>query len=396
MRRRFLVPSLVLVTGCALTLTSCAGADQEGSTAHRMSVWVSGTSFGEDIGTLIADNARIPKDVPNGTGAVHAACGTSLNDAEMANTNLPSPDPEVTDLLTKAYGLEGTAANQCYDAGATNKKLLAESDRNAIKAEALYQRGLQRIRVIDGTRARDDDDRGQQRATRARRHLRMSDDRRHRRRARPPPPPGPVGAPHRPLPDRESARRRGQPDDGQPRGAGLHGAQARRRWRSNASRSRARLVAAGGGFTVSLLARTERDVVRRFVKPVIEVERGPDGAVLALSGQPVTEVGPDRLPVLASAAGYLDCRLTERGAPRGATCFCIGEVTGVGGRARRGAAHGGHPHALRRLIRRPCSPNRRPAHLSSSAPAGSAGGRRSMRSVKIPSTSSASASPIMA
>jgi flavin reductase (DIM6/NTAB) family NADH-FMN oxidoreductase RutF len=92
----------------------------------------------------------------------------------------------------------------------------------------------------------------------------------------------------------------------------------------------ARLVAAGGGFTVSLLARTERDVVRRFVKPVKEVERGPDGAVLALSGQPVTEVGPDRLPVLASAAGYLDCRLTSA-EPLGSHVFCIGEVTGVGG-----------------------------------------------------------------
>jgi hypothetical protein len=151
MRRRYLVLSLVLMTGCALTLTSCAGADQQGSSAHRMSVWVSGTSFGQDIGTLVADNARIPKDVPNGTGAMHAACSTLLNDAEMANTNLPSPDPDVTALLTKAYGLEGTAANQCYDAGATNKGLLAQSERNTIKAEALYQEALQRIRVITGT-----------------------------------------------------------------------------------------------------------------------------------------------------------------------------------------------------------------------------------------------------
>ncbi len=150
MRRRFLVPSLVLVTGCAFTLTSCAGADQEGSPAHRMSVWVSGTSLGEDIGTLVADNARVPKDVANGTGAVHAACSTLLNDAEMANSSLPSPDPDVTVLLTKAYGLEGTAANQCFDAGATNQKLLAESQRNGVKAEALYQEALQRIRVVDG------------------------------------------------------------------------------------------------------------------------------------------------------------------------------------------------------------------------------------------------------
>ena len=150
MRRRALATSLVLMTGCALTLTSCAGADQQGSTAHRMSVWVSGTTLGQDIGTLVADNARVPEDVANGTGAVHAACGTLLNDAEMANTNLPSPDPEVTALLTKAYGLEGTAANQCFDAGATNKKLLAQSEHNSIKAEALYDQALQRIRQIIG------------------------------------------------------------------------------------------------------------------------------------------------------------------------------------------------------------------------------------------------------
>lgn len=150
MRPRILAASLVLMTGCALTLTSCAGADQEGSAAHRMSVWVSGTSFGEDIGTLLADNARVPKDVANGTGAVHAACGTLLNDAEMANTNLPSPDPDVTDLLTQAYGLEGTAANDCYNAGATNEKLLTQSEHDAIKAEALYDQVLQRIRQIDG------------------------------------------------------------------------------------------------------------------------------------------------------------------------------------------------------------------------------------------------------
>jgi hypothetical protein len=150
MRPRILAASLVLVTGCALTLTSCAGADQEGSAAHRMSVWVSGTSFGEDIGTLLADNARVPEDVANGTGAVHAACGTLLTDAEMANTNLPSPDPDVTDLLTQAYGLEGTAANDCYDAGATDKKLLTQSEHDAIKAEALYDQVLQRIRQIDG------------------------------------------------------------------------------------------------------------------------------------------------------------------------------------------------------------------------------------------------------
>ena len=59
-----------LVPTGALVLSSCAGADQEGSAAHQMSVWVSGTGFGQDIGTLVADNARVPEDVANGTGAI--------------------------------------------------------------------------------------------------------------------------------------------------------------------------------------------------------------------------------------------------------------------------------------------------------------------------------------
>ena len=150
MSARLVLASLALTTATAVTFTSCAGEDQMGSPAHRMSVWVSGTKLGEDIGTLVADNARIAKVVPNGSGAVHAACGTLVTDAEMANTELPSPDPEVTDLLTKAYGLEGIAGNQCYDAGSTNKELLARSARNAIKAEALYDEALQRIRAVDG------------------------------------------------------------------------------------------------------------------------------------------------------------------------------------------------------------------------------------------------------
>jgi hypothetical protein len=149
-RPRILVASLAASVAAAVTLSSCAGEDQTGSPAHRMSVWVNGTSLGADIATLVADNARIPKGVANGTGAVHADCGTLVTDAEMANSELPSPDPDVTDLLTKAYGLEGTAGNQCYNAGSTNKQLLAESARNAIKAEALFNEVLQRIRVIDG------------------------------------------------------------------------------------------------------------------------------------------------------------------------------------------------------------------------------------------------------
>ena len=91
-----------------------------------------------------------------------------------------------------------------------------------------------------------------------------------------------------------------------------------------------RLVRDGGAFTVSLLPRTERDVVRRFAKPAVDVERSEDGTVLSLSGHAVTEVGPERLPVLAAAGGYLYCPLT-RTEELGSHTLCIGEVVEVGG-----------------------------------------------------------------
>ena len=91
-----------------------------------------------------------------------------------------------------------------------------------------------------------------------------------------------------------------------------------------------RLVRSGGAFSVSLLPRAERAVVRHFVKPVVEVERSADGTVVAMSGHAVDEVGPQRIPMLASAAGYLYCNLT-RIDELGSHVLCIGEVVEVGG-----------------------------------------------------------------
>ncbi len=94
----------------------------------------------------------------------------------------------------------------------------------------------------------------------------------------------------------------------------------------------ARLVAAEGAFTVSLLDRGDRDVVRRFVKPVREedVERARDGTVVAMSGHPVSEIGPGRLPVLATAVGTLTCAVA-RMENLGSHYLCIGEVGDVVG-----------------------------------------------------------------
>lgn len=90
-----------------------------------------------------------------------------------------------------------------------------------------------------------------------------------------------------------------------------------------------RLVEAGGCFSVSILHREDRAVVRRFVKPVEDVVLGADGRAEAMAGQPVTEQATGA-PILAAAAGWLDCELRHQ-LPLGSHRLFVGEVAAVGG-----------------------------------------------------------------
>jgi flavin reductase (DIM6/NTAB) family NADH-FMN oxidoreductase RutF len=93
----------------------------------------------------------------------------------------------------------------------------------------------------------------------------------------------------------------------------------------------AELVRAGRCFAVSLLARVDRAVVRRFAKPVGEVTLDPDGAPLTMAGEPVRQARTGA-PVLAGAAAWIDCRLHSLD-ELGSHVFAIGEVVDVGGPA---------------------------------------------------------------
>jgi len=101
------------------------------------------------------------------------------------------------------------------------------------------------------------------------------------------------------------------------------------------------LVEAGGSFSVSLLARSERGLVRRFVKPVRDVELDPDGVATSLQGEPVVEVAGG-LPVLSAAVAWLACSvrsvLAWDDGPTGvgSHVLVVGEVEDVGATERLG------------------------------------------------------------
>jgi flavin reductase (DIM6/NTAB) family NADH-FMN oxidoreductase RutF len=71
-----------------------------------------------------------------------------------------------------------------------------------------------------------------------------------------------------------------------------------------------RLIEEGGGFSVSVLAREDRPLVRRFVKPVETVTRDATGEVTSMQGQPVVSVAGG-LPRLDAALGWLACALRQ-------------------------------------------------------------------------------------
>ena len=91
-----------------------------------------------------------------------------------------------------------------------------------------------------------------------------------------------------------------------------------------------RLVRDGGAFSVSLLPRTDRDVVRHFAKPVVDVERSADGAVLDHVGPRRRRGRTAQAPGARIRRGLSLCPLT-RTEELGSHVLCIGEVTEVGG-----------------------------------------------------------------
>jgi hypothetical protein len=151
--RLWILLAAAVLAGLGVIAFVAAGSGVHGGTpAQQLRQWADGTGLGSSVGTLLADDRRIASVVAEhrGTGAVHADCAVLLNDAEAANTELPTPDSQVTSLLAGAYDRLGAAANDCYRAGADDAALQARSARQRAQAGAALMAALDRIRSITG------------------------------------------------------------------------------------------------------------------------------------------------------------------------------------------------------------------------------------------------------
>ena len=92
------------------------------------------------------------------------------------------------------------------------------------------------------------------------------------------------------------------------------------------------LISTGRCFSVSVIDREDRTVVRRFVKPADD-----DRAAMTLNGCAYVDAPVSGAPVLAAAVAFLDCALEREVAFASHTLF-VGEVVdaGFGSLANRG------------------------------------------------------------
>ncbi|MHB8671541.1 MAG: flavin reductase family protein [Acidimicrobiales bacterium] len=100
------------------------------------------------------------------------------------------------------------------------------------------------------------------------------------------------------------------------------------------------LITAGGGFTVNLVDREDRALVRKFVKPA-----EADLEARTLNGFPFRDASTGA-PVIQQALAWLDCTLRQSVDSGGHTVF-LGEVIDAGVR-EEGAGAGGDLAVLRK------------------------------------------------
>lgn len=80
------------------------------------------------------------------------------------------------------------------------------------------------------------------------------------------------------------------------------------------------LIERGKVFSVAMLDRDDRAIVRKFVKPATD-----DRAAHTLNGHPYMDAPVTGAPIAAVAIAYLDCRL-QHSLPLGSHTFFVGEV----------------------------------------------------------------------
>ncbi len=132
-----------VVAGGAFAM-ACS-SQYSGTLAQQVNEWSTMTQFPSEASALQDDYQNFNElGAHLAPGVLRTYCDVMVTDALNANQNLPTPDTQVTDLLSDAYNLFGESGRNCLSGANGNTALLgrAQSQRVAgahqlIKARAV-------------------------------------------------------------------------------------------------------------------------------------------------------------------------------------------------------------------------------------------------------------------
>lgn len=152
-RWKIVVAAVAVVAIGTLGFVAYGGTAHSGTAAQQVRSWVKGSGLGQSIGTVVGDAARVRVAVDDhkGGGVLHTDCGVLLSDAQSANGNLPTPNTQLTNLLSAGYADAYDAGTDCYNSGGTNTALLSRATKERIEAEAKLQQAVNLIGELTGS-----------------------------------------------------------------------------------------------------------------------------------------------------------------------------------------------------------------------------------------------------
>ena len=151
-RRRGGVALVLGSLALAGALGGCAGQEQSGTPAQRVSTWMNDGAGGSGIGNVEVDsrNVDLALSQHNKPAAIKEVCALLSNDAQSAIGDLPTPDNQLTDALNVAYMDATAAGDDCYNGAGGNARLLARSATERTKLFTLLGTAIQRATAVTG------------------------------------------------------------------------------------------------------------------------------------------------------------------------------------------------------------------------------------------------------
>ncbi|MGA2835957.1 MAG: hypothetical protein ABSF84_05110 [Acidimicrobiales bacterium] len=151
-RRRCTRGAVVLAASvAALALAGCAGQEQSGTPAQRITTWVNGAG-GSGIGSVEVDvhNVDLALAKHNRPDAVREVCALLSNDAQSAIGNLPTPYDQLTDELNDAYTVATSAGDDCYNGAGGRAALEVRSATERSRTLTLLAVAVRYIESVTG------------------------------------------------------------------------------------------------------------------------------------------------------------------------------------------------------------------------------------------------------